>query len=237
MLARACASESGFAFFAVSAASLTSKWVGEGEKMMRALFTVARDYSPSIVFFDEVDSLLSKRKSSGEHEASRRMKTEFLVQLDGAASSSTSGDAASPQGNNPSVVTIACTNLPWDLDDAALRRFARRIYIPLPDETARRDLILRLLSATPHSLSESGVAKVVAQTAHYSASDITNLCKEASMAALRSVPIAVLQVMDAKNVPPTSYQHFEMSLKTTQPSVSKELLQHYIDWEKECKGA
>ena len=113
--------------------------------------------------------MLSRRKSEGEHEASRRMKTEFLVQVDGAGSESNG------------VVTIACTNLPWDLDDAALRRFARRIYIPLPDKAARSEIIHKLMEKNKHNLSASEIRNLVEKTENFSASDITNLCKDASM--------------------------------------------------------
>jgi SpoVK/Ycf46/Vps4 family AAA+-type ATPase len=83
LIGRAVASQCGATFFSISASSLTSKWIGEGEKMVRALFAVARCCEPAVIFVDEIDSLLSARKSDGEHESSRRMKTEFLVQMDG----------------------------------------------------------------------------------------------------------------------------------------------------------
>ncbi|NXY92403.1 FIGL1 protein, partial [Alcedo cyanopectus] len=87
LIGKCIACQSGATFFSISASSLTSKWVGEGEKMVRALFAVARCQQPAVIFIDEIDSLLSQR-GDGEHESSRRIKTEFLVQLDGAATSS-----------------------------------------------------------------------------------------------------------------------------------------------------
>ncbi len=86
LIGKCIASQSKSTFFSISASSLTSKWVGEGEKMVRALFAVARIHQPAVIFIDEIDSLLSQR-SDGEHDSSRRIKTEFLVQLDGATTS------------------------------------------------------------------------------------------------------------------------------------------------------
>mmetsp|Transcript_8607 Transcript_8607/g.9777 ORF Transcript_8607/g.9777 Transcript_8607/m.9777 type:complete len:115 (-) Transcript_8607:348-692(-) len=98
-----------------------SRYLGEGEKLMRGLFQIAADRAPTVIFFDEIDALLSSR-SSNEHEATRRMKTEFLVQLDGVGSS------------KESILVLAATNRPFDLDSAALRRIPKRILIGLPDE-------------------------------------------------------------------------------------------------------
>jgi SpoVK/Ycf46/Vps4 family AAA+-type ATPase len=222
MIARACASESGFRFFAVSASSLTSKWVGEGEKMMKALFKVAHDFAPSVVFMDEIDSVLSKRKSTGEHEASRRLKTEFLVQIDGINSS-----ANDPDHN---VLVIGATNLPFDLDDAVLRRFGRRVYVPLPDAAARKQIFQDLLAKNTNNLSSSQLDRLVQGTANFSASDITNLSKEASMGPLRSISMRSLANMDPTKIPAISYDHFETALRATQPSVSQELLDKYVEY-------
>jgi len=121
LLARATASESGHNFFCVGGGELTSKWHGEGEKLVKALFKVARDVAPSVIFMDEVDSLLSARKADGEHEASRRLKTTFMTEIDGVLTSS--------DDPSKSVVVLANTNLPFDLDDAVMRRFEKRVYV------------------------------------------------------------------------------------------------------------
>lgn len=121
LIGKCIASKSKSTFFSISASSLTSKWVGDGEKMVRALFTIAAVHQPSVVFIDEIDSLLSQRSES-EHESSRRIKTEFLVQLDGAGTK-----------NDERILVIGATNRPQELDDAARRRLVKRLYIPLPE--------------------------------------------------------------------------------------------------------
>jgi SpoVK/Ycf46/Vps4 family AAA+-type ATPase len=133
LLAKAVASECKSTFFSISASTLVSKWMGESEKLMKTLFALAAIQSPSIIFIDEVDSILTKR-SSEENEASRRLKTEFLIQLDGVGSS------------NTRILVIAATNRPFDLDEAALRRLTKRIFIGLPDSQSRLSLIKKLIS-------------------------------------------------------------------------------------------
>lgn len=123
LIGKCIASQSGSTFFSISASSLTSKWIGDGEKMVRALFAVARCHQPAVIFIDEIDSLLSQR-SETEHESSRRIKTEFLVQLDGAATE-----------DEDRILVIGATNRPQELDEAARRRFVKRLYIPLPEKS------------------------------------------------------------------------------------------------------
>lgn len=165
MLARAVATESKSTFFSISASSLTSKYLGESEKLVRALFGLAKVLAPSIIFVDEIDSLLSQRSGSGEHEATRRIKTEFLIQwsdLQRAAAGRDSGDKERGDANR--VLVLAATNLPWAIDEAARRRFVRRQYIPLPEAETRAVQLKTLLGQQKHVLTDEDFAKLVELT-------------------------------------------------------------------------
>lgn len=176
MLAKACASECKSTFFSISASTLLSKWVGDSERLMRTLFQMANAFSPSIVFIDEIDSILTARSSS-ENEAARRLKTEFLVQLDGVSGTS--------QGR---VLVIGATNRPFDLDEAALRRLTKRIYIGLPDGEARIGQIRGMLKGTKNKISVADFWTVKRLTEGYSSADIASLVKEAAYVPLREYP-------------------------------------------------
>lgn len=174
LLARAVATECSATFFNISAASLTSKYVGDGEKLVRALFAIARELQPSIIFIDEIDSLLSER-SSGEHEASRRLKTEFLVEFDGLPTNP----------DSDKIVVLAATNRPQELDEAALRRFSKRVYVALPDSFTREILLQRLLEKQGSPLQVDAIKRLATCTEGYSGSDLTALAKDAALEPIR----------------------------------------------------
>ena len=137
MLAKAVATECKTTFFNISASSIVSKWRGESEKMVRVLFELARHYQPSTIFIDEIDSIMGQRKGGGnEHEGSRRMKTELLIQMDGLVK------------KKDRVFILAASNLPWDLDIALLRRLEKRILVSLPVEQARVNMLKSFLPET-----------------------------------------------------------------------------------------
>lgn len=177
MLAKAVATECRTTFFNIKASTLTSKWRGESEKLVSMLFDMARHYSPSTVFFDEIDALASARGAATEHEASRKVKAELLIQMDGVAESD--GD-----GNRVTVIVLAATNLPWALDEALRRRLEKRIHIPLPNATARQE-VLRLNLRGLETDADLDLAEIASLLDGYSGADITLVCRDASMASMR----------------------------------------------------
>ncbi|PKY07350.1 AAA-domain-containing protein [Aspergillus campestris IBT 28561] len=231
MLARAVATESQSTFFSVSASTLTSKWHGESEKLVRALFGLAKALAPSIIFVDEIDSLLSARSSGSENEASRRSKTEFLIQwsdLQRAAAGREQKKATSA-GDPSRVLVLAATNMPWDIDEAARRRFVRRQYIPLPEDTVREQQLRTLLGHQVHELGDGEIQTLVGLTDGFSGSDITALAKDAAMGPLRNLGEALLHTpMD--QIRPIRFEDFQASLASIRPSVSQDGLREYEEW-------
>ncbi|KAG5355737.1 putative AAA domain-containing protein [Yarrowia sp. B02] len=226
MLARAVATESNSTFFSISASSLTSKFLGESEKLVRALFFMAKALAPSIIFVDEIDSLLSQRSDSGEHEASRRIKNEFLVQWSDLASAAAGRER---EGDVQRVLVLAATNLPWGIDEAARRRFVRRQYIPLPEIETREAQFTKLLAAQRTNLSEEERKGLLELTEGFSGSDITALTKDAAMGPLRALGDKLLTT-SREDIRPIGYQDFISSLTFIRPSVSKEGLKAFEDW-------
>ncbi|XP_026134744.1 fidgetin-like protein 1 [Carassius auratus] len=220
LIGKCIACQSGATFFSISASSLTSKWVGEGEKMVRALFAIARCHQPAVIFIDEIDSLLSQR-TDGEHDSSRRIKTEFLVQLDGAATSA-----------EDRILVVGATNRPQEIDEAARRRLAKRLYIPLPEAEARRHIVTNLMTREKCQLGADEMENVVQGTEGFSGADMTQLCREAALGPIRSIHLSDIATISADQVRPILYNDFQEALKTVRPSVSSKDLELYEEWNK-----
>jgi len=191
-LATAVATEADATFMSVSSANLVSKWQGESERLVKTMFKMARDKIPTIIFVDEVDSLCSAR-GDGEAESSRRIKTEFLIQMQGVGKSKSG------------LLVLGATNIPWDIDAAMRRRFEKRVYIPLPKSYARSYMFQLNLGDTPHTLGKwsaepidpmkpelgktctnPNFTQLGEKTDGYSGSDVSVLVREALMEPVRT---------------------------------------------------
>ena len=213
LLAKAVASLTSSVFINCSASNILCKYRGDSEKTIRCLFDTAKLAAPSIIFIDEIDGLTGSKHSQNEHEATRRLRTEFFIQMDGLKSNTSipsksntsipsisraaeiSSTTAGGGGGGPSrsasntVLVLATTNTPWDLDESLIRRLEKRIYIPLPDPAARLEIFQLYLSDMQHKLTESDIQSLIPLTEHYSSADIHHICKEAAMLPLRRVMI------------------------------------------------
>ncbi|KAG6422286.1 hypothetical protein SASPL_118852 [Salvia splendens] len=230
LLAKAVATECGTTFFNVSSATLASKWRGESERMVRCLFDLARAHAPSTIFIDEIDSLCNSRGASGEHESSRRVKSELLVQVDGVNASSTNED-----GTRKIVMVLAATNFPWDIDEALRRRLEKRIYIPLPNFESRKELI-RINVKTVEVAPDVDIDDVARRTEGYSGDDLTNVCRDASLNGMRR-KIAGKTRDEIKNMAkdeisndPIAMCDFLEAITKVQPSVSAADIEKHEKW-------
>lgn len=219
MLAKAVAKESHATFINISMSSLTSKWYGDAEKYVAGLFSLARKLSPSIIFIDEVDSLLSAR-GGFEHEASRRMKNEFMAHWDGLKSAA---------GNK--VLVMAATNRPFDLDDAVLRRLSRRLLVDLPDQAARVQILQKVLQHEELA-ADVDLSAIAAKTQGYSGSDLKALCVAASYQAVRKFMADLRQTatpssgdaVSAEYLRALNHADFVAALGEVKPTVSDKSL-------------
>lgn len=196
LLAKAVATECETTFFNISASTVVSKWRGDSEKLVRVLFDLARYHQPSTIFIDELDSLMSARGGAdSEHEGSRRMKTELLIQMDGLL-----------RDTQDQVFLLAASNLPWDLDSAMLRRLEKRVLVDLPNAEAREAMIRTSLpEGFAENLNYSNLADL---TVEWSGSDIRLLCKEAAMHPVRRLMVEIeLVEVQAKSVPASDGKH------------------------------
>ncbi|KAL6945071.1 hypothetical protein ACO0QE_002515 [Hanseniaspora vineae] len=214
MIGKCVASECNATFFSISSSTLLSKFLGESEKLIKALFVIAKKLAPSIIFIDEIDSLLSSRSGDGnENESSRRIKTELLIQWSNIS--------------NDQVLVLGATNLPWSIDEAARRRFSKKLYIPLPDYETRLMQLQKLLRSSSLTSEQFGILAQI--TEGYSSSDLTTLCKEAAMCPVRDLGDQLLYV-DSKKVRLITAVDVESSLQVVKPSVSKQNLVNFETW-------
>ncbi|KAK1392275.1 putative cell division cycle ATPase [Heracleum sosnowskyi] len=174
MMAKAIAREAGASFINVSMSTITSKWFGEDEKNVRALFTLAAKVSPTIIFVDEVDSMLGQRTRVGEHEAMRKIKNEFMTHWDGLLSKS-----------GERILVLAATNRPFDLDEAIIRRFERRIMVGLPSAESREKILRTLLAK--EKVDGLDFKELATMTEGYSGSDLKIFCTTAAYRPVREL--------------------------------------------------
>ncbi|XP_053660710.1 katanin p60 ATPase-containing subunit A1 [Anopheles marshallii] len=224
MLAKAVATECGTTFFNVSSSTLTSKYRGESEKLVRLLFEMARFYAPSTIFIDEIDSLCACRGSDSEHEASRRFKAELLIQMDGL-------NAAN---DDKVIMVLAATNHPWDIDEAFRRRFEKRVYIGLPNDNTRKallELCLKGVNISPDLNTDT----ITEQLSGYTGSDIANVCRDAAMMAMRRhinglSPSEIKMIRREEVDLPVTAQDFQDAMVKTRKSVSANDVARYETW-------
>ncbi|KAG8320268.1 Fidgetin-like protein 1 [Homalodisca vitripennis] len=176
-------------------------------------------HQPAVVFIDEIDSLLSQRTET-EHDSSRRIKTEFLVQLDGAGT-----------GEDDRILVIGATNRPQELDEAARRRLVKRLYIPLPDPPARCQIVRNLMSTERNELTEEQIELIASLTEGYSGADMKNVCQEACLGPIRSISFTEMQRIAPDQVRPVTVEDFKSALSRVRASVSQSDLECYVSWD------
>ncbi|MFP4523456.1 MAG: CDC48 family AAA ATPase [Candidatus Nanoarchaeia archaeon] len=215
MLAKAVAKECDANFIAVKGPELLSKWVGESEKAVREIFKKARQVSPSIVFFDEIDSLAPTRSVGLESKAHEKVVNQLLTEMDGLE-----------ELNN--VVVIAATNRPDVIDTALLRpgRFDRIVLVGVPDTLARQKIFNVHLKGMPLA-ADVDVSKLVEQTQGYVGADIQAVCREAAMLTLR-------KDLSAQQIPQSA---FDDALTKVRPSADKEIQEAYAKLQEQFSKA
>ncbi|OAA80808.1 ATPase family AAA domain-containing protein 1 [Akanthomyces lecanii RCEF 1005] len=177
MLAKALAHESGASFINLHISTMTEKWYGDSNKIVKAVFSLARKMQPAIIFIDEIDAVLGTRRS-GEHEASGMVKAEFMTLWDGLTSANSSGMPAQ-------IVVLGATNRIHDIDEAILRRMPKKFPIPLPGQEQRRRILQLILQDTKTDSDHFDLDQLAKLTAGMSGSDIKEACRDAAMAPVR----------------------------------------------------
>lgn len=243
LLAKAMATQGKTTFFNVHSSSFGSKWRGESEKLVRILFEMAKFYAPTIIFIDEVDAVGSRR-TSNDDDSTRRVKTEFLVQMDGCNSFSTESSQSNQSNQSKLIMVLGATNRPWDLDEALIRRFEKRVYIPLPSEKGRHELFKINLKSL--KLKEGiDFQRLVDITKNYSGADISNVCREAAFMGMRrrmidnktDISLLAKESCFRREIDePVSEEDLIVAIGNISKSVSNVDMKNYEDWTNEFKS-
>jgi AAA+ superfamily predicted ATPase len=221
MISSATAAEIDGYFISVDAASIVSKWLGEGEKNVAKLFNNARkmmsDNKPVIVFVDEIDSMLGTRGQEVGGEV--RVRDQFLKETDGI----------NDKGKNLNLYVIGATNKPWILDIAFIRRFPKRIMVPLPDLDARRAQFQMYTS--PLTMAEDISVETLAKISDgYSGSDIKDICQGVQLRVVRELFQSGRALDKESQARPITMVDFKEVMKTRRPSVSPEAARAFLQW-------
>ena len=221
LVGKCIASQTRSTFFSISSSSLTGKWSGMAENILRAVFTLAKVHHPSVIFIDEIDSLLTS-SLEGEDESSSKIRMEVLEQLDNASAS-----------GQERVLVVGSTDSPYKLDEAVKRRFDKRLLIPLPELGARRRIITNLLSKESHELTDKHLDEVSRLTKGYSHNEIALLCEEVASGPVRSMDSNQL-AKEPDKVQPIMYQDLMAGLEHLKASYGD--LELYEEWDKQFGG-
>ncbi|TXT59570.1 MAG: Vps4-like ATPase [Promethearchaeota archaeon] len=221
LLAKAAASECNATFFSASSADLLSKWLGESEKLISALFKIARLKAPSLIFIDEIDSLATKRGGGSESGGERRVKTQLLSEIQGLKTT-----------ENKPLLVLGATNRPWDLDNAMLSRFQKKVYVPLPDLEARAEIFRIHTRGVNMALEEDDFIELGVRSEGYSGRDISNCCREVIMMPIRELDATGLleNPNEEVKVRDITLDDFKKTLKKVKPMIDQQELQRYGEW-------
>ena len=219
MIAKAVATECKCTFFSISASSLTSKYLGESEKLVRALFQLAYEMQPSVVFIDEIESILSKRKED-ENDAMKRLKTEFLIQFDGVGSS-----------EENRVLIIGATNRPFDLDPAVIRRLPKRVYVGPFNEEDKKGFIKKIITQNKCNITDEEFMKIAKMCNNYSNSDLKELCREAAYEPLRELNSSNLKKVS--ELRPITFDDFNKAVRKVRGTLTEGILKQLEKWNQE----
>ncbi|MHA2280362.1 MAG: AAA family ATPase [Promethearchaeota archaeon] len=224
LLAKAAATECHATFFSASSADLLSKWLGESEKLISSLFKIARIKAPSLIFMDEIDSVATKRGEGSESGGERRVKTQLLSEIQGLKST-----------HDKPLLVLGATNRPWDIDNAMLSRFEKRVHVPLPDMKARAGIFKIHTEGVDTALTEEDFIELAVRSEGYSGRDIANVCREVIMLPIRELDMSgLLESSDQEvKVRDIDLKDFKKTLKKVKPMTNETMMKQYNEWAQE----